>query len=263
MNDDVAAFRDLGWPDVDAVVVLGSGWAPLVESWPAPTYRATYAEAGLRPPVAPGHAGEVSIVDSEGFRILVLSGRTHLYEGHGPVEVGRNVRIAAALGAKVCVLTNANGSLFKDWPLGTIVALTDHINLSGTSPLVGANFVDLTDLYDRELRAAVVENSKAAGIDLEQGVYAMFPGPYYETASEAKMAAIMGADVVGMSTVLEAIAVRASGIKLMALSTVTAHEASGETIDPDEVVAVAERAAAALGQPVLTTITNALQKEAR
>ncbi|MCL2316312.1 MAG: purine-nucleoside phosphorylase, partial [Actinomycetia bacterium] len=225
-------------------VVLGSGWGPAAEAWGTPLSEAATADVpGFLAPVAPGHAGRILHYRWADRDVLVLSGRTHLYEGHGPVLVVHGVRTLAALGARRLVLTNANGTLHPTWPLGQVVALTDHLNLAMVSPLAGARFVDLTDAYDPGLRA------RALALDptLVTGVYAMFPGPYYETAAEARMAGVLGADVVGMSTVLEAIAARESGMAILALSTVTAHEASGEAIDPDEVVAIAETSARRLG----------------
>lgn len=260
MNVTAAANRltDAGFGDIDAAVVLGSGWSPMLETLGTLVARLPYDAVGLRPAAAPGHVGEVGLVEAESRRILVFSGRTHLFEGHGVASVAVNVRVAARLGARVLILTNANGSLFKDWPLGTVMAVTDHINLTGTSPIAGANFVDLTNLYDADMRAALIESAHRHGIDLVEGVYAMFRGPHYETVAEAHMAARLGADALGMSTALEAIAAREAGMRVMALSTVTAHEASGEAIDPDEVIAIAQRAAGALGPAIRETLLEAI-----
>lgn len=242
----------------DAAVILGSGWGPMTASWPAPTASCSYEEAGLRPPCAPGHEGRLSLIEHGGCAILVFSGRTHLYEGHGPQAVAHNVHVACRLGARLLVLTNANGSLVPQWPLGQIVALSDHLNLTGTSPLVGANFVDLTEAYDGGLREAFVRAAKVRGVDVAQGVYAMLPGPHYESAAEARAIRALGADILGMSTVLETIAARSLGMKVLALSTVTAHEASGEDIDPDEVVAIAETEAGKVGPALLATVVSAV-----
>lgn len=251
-------MRELGFDSISAVVVLGSGWWPLAQALGEPIATVTYADAGLRPVAAPGHRGEASVIEMDGHRILVLSGRTHLYEGHGPAAVALNIRVAAELGAKICVLTNANGSLFKDWELGSVMVISDHLNLTGTSPLEGANFVDLTDLYDAELREALLSRAAATGVDLHQGVYAQLAGPHYETAAEARMVAIMGGDALGMSTAIDAIAAREAGMRVLGLSTVTAHEASGEFIDPDEVIATAERSAGSLGDVIRGVLVEAL-----
>lgn len=252
----------LGLVRADVGVVLGSGWGPLVAGWGAPVAGVAAAEvAHFHAPVAPGHAGRVLRLDLDGgadepLIVVVLAGRTHLYEGHGPAAVAHGVRTLAALGAGTLVLTNANGALRSDWPLGRVVALTDHLNLTGASPLTGAAFVDLTDAYDPVLRGALLAAAAEDGLELAAGVYAMLRGPHYETAAEARMAALLGADVLGMSTVLETIAAREAGMRVLALSTVTAHEGSGEQIDPDEVVAVAEASAARLG-PTLSRVLTA------
>ncbi|MFH5822526.1 purine-nucleoside phosphorylase [Georgenia sp. AZ-5] len=248
----------LGLARADVGVVLGSGWGPLVHSWGAPAAAVPMAEvAHFRAPVAPGHAGALLRYDLPAgggdVTVAVLSGRTHLYEGHGPGQVAHGVRTLAALGAGSVLLTNANGTLHPGWPLGQVVALRDHLNLTGASPLSGADFVDLTDAYDPALREETVRAAADDGVRLETGVYAMLAGPHYETAAEAGMVAALGGDVLGMSTVLETIAARAAGLRVLALSTVTAHEASGEAIDPDDVVRVAEAAAARLG-PVLRRV---------
>ncbi|MDR2930940.1 MAG: purine-nucleoside phosphorylase [Propionibacteriaceae bacterium] len=229
-----------GLDHVFAGIVLGSGWGPAAETWGEPLHETSMADvSGFVPPIAPGHAGRILHYRWSGRDVLVLSGRTHFFEGHGTAAVVHGVRMLAALGVRRLIVTNANGSFRPQWPLGQIVALTDHLNLSWVSPLVGARFVDLTDAYDPALRARALQIDPT----LVTGVYAMFPGPHYETAAEAKMAATMGADVVGMSTVLEVIAAREFDMKVLALSIVTAHEASGEIIDPDEVVAVAQASA--------------------
>ncbi|KAE8763607.1 purine-nucleoside phosphorylase [Georgenia thermotolerans] len=252
-----AQLRDrLGLDDVAAGVVLGSGWGPLTAGWGAPVAAVPTAQvAHFRAPVAPGHDGRILRFDlpgpdGEARPVVALAGRTHLYEGHGPGAVAHGVRTLAALGAGTVVLTNANGSLRPEWPLGRVVALTDHLNLTGVSPLEGASFVDLTAAYDPDLRAGLLAAAAEDGVELATGVYAMLAGPHYETAAEAGMVRALGADVLGMSTVLEAIAAREAGLRVLALSTVTAHEASGEQIDPDEVVAVAEAAAGRLSPAV-------------
>lgn len=256
-NDVVTNIRHvIGVDSIDAALVLGSGWAPLVSTWPKATASCTYDSVGLLPPAAPGHAGELLLFEHEGLRILVFSGRTHLYEGHGAQAVTLNVRVASALGAEVILFTNANGSLVPHWPLGQIVALSDHLNLTGISPLTGADFVDLTNAYDLSLRELMIEEAAKDAIKVEQGVYAMFPGPHYETAAEARAAKILGAHLVGMSTVLETIAAREKKMKVVALSAVTAHEASGEVIDPEKVISICEANAGRIGPAVLRLLST-------
>ncbi len=233
-----------GRPRHDALVVLGSGWAPLVETWPEPGAAfGVQALPGFLRPVADGHAGEVRSYDLDGVRTLVLLGRTHLYEGHGPRPVAHAVRTAAAAGARLAVLTNANGSLRADWELGRPVLIRDHLNLTAASPLEGPRFVDLTDAWSARLRALARRRDPS----LAEGVYAMLPGPHYETWAEAEWLRRVGADVLGMSTVLEAIAARECGLELVGISTVTAIEGSESGIDPDDVLAVAAATAQRLG----------------
>ena len=148
---------------------------------------------------------------------MVLLGRTHLYEGRGVDAVVHGVRTAAAAGCRTVVLTNAAGGVREGLPVGQPVLVSDHLNLTARSPLVGARFVDLVDLYSARLRGLV------RGVDptLEEGVYAALPGPHYETAAEIRMLRTLGADLVGMSTALEAIAARAEGLEVLGVSLVT------------------------------------------
>jgi purine-nucleoside phosphorylase len=191
--------------------------------------------------------------------VLVALGRTHLYEGHGLAPVVRLVRAAGACGARTALLTNANGSLRRDWSLGQAVLVADHLNLTGTSPLEGATFVDLTDAWSPRLR----DLARSLDPSLEEGVYAWLRGPHYETWAEAEWLRRVGADMLGMSTVPEAIAAREWGMEVLGLSTVTALEGPGTSpdtttpsgIDPSDVVAIAERTAARLG-PLLVELVR-------
>lgn len=228
----------------DAAVVLGSGWGPLVESWGRPTHRFPMAQVPhFSPPVAEGHSGEVLVLEVGAARVLVLSGRTHLYEGRGQRPVVHGVRTAAALGVRTLVLTNANGSLRDDWEVGQAVLVRDHLATTFTSPLEGPRFVDLTDAWSPRLRGLARELDPS----LDEGVYAQLRGPHYNTRAEADWLRRVGADLVGMSTVPEAIAAREAGLELLGLSIVTAVEGSDAATDPTEVVATAERTARRLG----------------
>jgi purine-nucleoside phosphorylase len=241
-----------GTSTYDAVVVLGSGWGPAAEAFGEPRAVVPMRELpGFLTPVAEGHTGEVRGYDLDGTSALVLLGRSHLYEGHGPRPVVHAVRTAAAAGARMAVLTNANGSLRQDWRLGQPVLIGDHLNLAAVSPLEGPRFVDLTDAWSARLRAL----ARAADPSLEDGVYAMLPGPHYETWAEAQWLRRVGADMLGMSTVLEAIAARELGLELLGLSTVTAIEGTEAGIDPSEVVTIAEQTASTLG-PLLADLVK-------
>lgn len=237
----------------DALVVLGSGWGPAVDAFGDPAAAFAMTEVpGFLAPVAEGHLGEIRSYDLDGVRTLVLLGRTHLYEGHGLRPVVHGIRAARACGVRLAVLTNANGSLRPDCELGQPVLVTDHLNLTATSPLEGARFVDLTDAWSPRLRAL----ARSIDPSLAEGVYAWLRGPHYETWAEAGWLRTVGADLLGMSTVPKAIAARELGMELLGLSTVTAIEGAPSGIDPSEVVAVAERTAARCG-PVLAELISA------
>jgi purine-nucleoside phosphorylase len=236
-----------------AVVVLGSGWGAAAEALGSPTAEFRWDELpGFVPPVAPGHAGLVRSYDVAGHAVLVFLGRTHLFEGHGPGPVAAAVRTAAAAGCRLAVLTNASGSLRPEWEPGTGVLIADHLNLTAVSPLAGARFVDLTHCWSPRLRALAREQDPS----LQEGVYAMMTGPAVQSGAETRMLRTYGADLVGMSTVLEAIAARETGMELMGLSATTTVEGSGEILDPDAVVRVGEQAAARLG-PVIAAVLGA------
>lgn len=228
----------------DALVVLGSGWGPAAGAFGPPVARFAMTDVpGFLAPTAEGHEGAVTSHDLDGAAVLALHGRTHLYEGHGLRPVVHGVRTAAAAGCRMTVLTNANGSLRADWEVGRSVLVSDHLNLTGTSPIEGAHFVDLTDCWSRRLRDLARELDPS----LAEGVYAWLPGPNYETLAEAEYYRRVGADVLGMSSVPEAIAARECGMEVVGLSTVTAIEGTPAGIDPSEVVVVAETTAARMG----------------
>lgn len=257
-NQAAARLAELtGTATHDALVVLGSGWGPAAEAFGEPGARLAMTDVpGFLAPVAPGHPGEIRSCVVGGVRTLVLLGRTHLYEGHGLDPVVHGVRTAAAAGVRLAVLTNANGSLRDDWPLGRPVLVADHLTLTATSPLTGPSFVDLTNAWSPRLRALARELDPT----LTEGVYAWLPGPHYETWAEAEWLRRVGADMLGMSTVPEAIAARELGLEVLGLSTVTSIEGpagAATGIDPDEVVAIAERTAAACGPLLAELVTRA------
>ena len=237
----------------DALVVLGSGWGPAADAFGEPTAVFPMTDVpGFLAPVADGHAGEIRSYLVDGVATLVLLGRTHLYEGHGLRPVVHGIRTAHAAGVRLAVLTNANGSLRGDWELGRPVLVSDHLNVTGTSPLEGPRFVDLTDAWSPRLRALARDLDPS----LAEGVYAWLRGPHYETWAEAEWLRRVGADLLGMSTVPEAIAAREWRMELVGISTVTAIEGTPSGIDPAEVVAIAERTASRCGPLLAELVTK-------
>jgi purine-nucleoside phosphorylase len=241
-----ALARATGAPAHDVAVVLGSGWRPAADLLGAPDHEVEMAALpGFVAPSVAGHGGTVRSVRVGERRVLVLLGRTHLYEGHGVGAVAHGVRTAAAAGCRTVVLTNAAGGIREGMAVGDPVLVSDHLNLTATSPLVGPRFTDLTDLYSPRLRAL------ARSIDptLAEGVYAGLPGPHFETPAEIRMLRGLGADLVGMSTVLEAVAARAEGAEVFAVSLVTnlAAGLTGAPLDHHEVLAAGAAAAERMG----------------
>ncbi|MFH8568980.1 purine-nucleoside phosphorylase [Streptomyces sp. NPDC017993] len=230
----------------DVALVMGSGWAPAADALGAPEHEFPVTELpGFPPPVVAGHSSKARSYKIGEKRALVFLGRTHYYEGRGVAAVAHGVRTAAAAGCKTVVLTNGCGGLRDGMRPGQPVLISDHLNLTATSPIVGANFVDLTDLYSPRLRALCKEVDPS----LEEGVYAQFPGPHYETPAEIKMIRTLGADLVGMSTVLEAIAAREAGAEVLGLSLVTnlAAGMTGEPLNHAEVLQAGRDSATRMG----------------
>jgi purine-nucleoside phosphorylase len=248
--------RRTGTAQHDVALVLGSGWVPAAE-----LIGETLADLAVTdlphfaPPAVAGHAGRVRSVRAGDLRALVFLGRTHVYEERGVEAVVHGVRTAAAAGCRTVVLTNGCGGLDPSWSPGTPVLISDHLNLTGASPLRGATFIDLTDLYSARLRALcrTIEPS------LPEGVYAQFRGPQYETPAEVRMAGILGAQLVGMSTALEAIAAREAGLEILGLSLVTnlAAGLTGEPLNHEEVLEAGRAAAERMGR-LLAQVVPAL-----
>ncbi len=249
-------LRRLGVPAVDVGLVLGSGWSAAIDGVAEIVAQVPLAEIpGFARPTVAGHGGDARLLRAASGRLfLVLTGRTHLYEGRGVAAVAHGVRTIAAAGASRVVLTNGCGGLDPAWAPGTPVLIADHVNLTGTSPLVGARFVDLTDAYAPALRAL------ARRIDptLPEGVYVQFPGPHYETPAEVRMARILGGDLVGMSTTLETIAAREAGLDVLAISLVT-NPAAG--LAPAPLSHAEVLAAGADAVPRLRTLMSRLLEE--
>jgi purine-nucleoside phosphorylase len=238
--------RTTGLPRHDVAIVLGSGWAPAAARIGSPETEIPVTDlAGFAPPTALGHVGTVRSVRVGDRNVLVFLGRTHLYEGNGVDAVVHGVGVATAAGCRAVVLTNAAGGLRADMSVGQPVLIGDHLNLTARSPLTGADFVDLTDLYSSRLR----DLARTVDPSLAEGVYAALPGPHYETPAEIRMLRTMGADLVGMSTALEAIAARAHGAEVLGLSLVTnlAAGMTGEPLAHAEVIAAGRAAAERMG----------------
>ncbi len=204
---------------IDLALVLGSGWSSGADQLGEPLGEIELGEVpGFSKPVVSGHGGALKLVRTAGGKIAaIFTGRTHYYEGRGVEPVVHGVRTAAAWGAQTLVLTNGCGGLDPAWAPGTVVLLSDHINLTGDTPLRGATFIDLSEAYSKRLR------DLAHGVDasLPEGVYVQFRGPQYETPAEVRMAGVLGGDLVGMSTALETIAAREADLEVLGLSLVT------------------------------------------
>lgn len=230
----------------DVALVLGSGWLPAVDALGEATAEIETTQLpGFSAAAVAGHSGKIRSVRAGDRQLLVFLSRTHYYEGKGVAAVVHGVRTAAAAGCRAIVLTNGCGGLKESWTPGTPVLISDHINLTGRSPIVGANFVDLTDLYSSRLRAMCREVDPS----LDEGVYVQFPGPHYETPAEVRMAGLMGGHLVGMSTTLEAIAAREAGMEVLGLSLVTnlAAGISDQPLDHAEVLEAGRNAASRMG----------------
>jgi purine-nucleoside phosphorylase len=230
----------------DIALVLGSGWLPAVDALGEATAEISTTDLpGFHAAGVAGHSGRIRSIRAGDKNLLVFLSRTHFYEGKGVRAVVHPVRTAAAAGCRTIVLTNGCGGLKETWSPGTPVLISDHINLTATSPVEGARFVDLTDLYSARLRRLCREIDPG----LDEGVYVQFPGPHYETPAEIGMVRSIGGDLVGMSTTLEAIAAREAGLEVLGISLVTnlAAGISGEPLDHEEVLEAGRAAAARMG----------------
>ncbi len=256
-QDAAARLRELtGVDSHDVALVMGSGWVPAAEMLGETAAEVPVTELpGFHAAAVAGHSGTLRSVAVGERRALVFLGRTHLYEGRGVASVVHGVRTAVAAGARVVVLTNGCGGLRPTFSPGQPVLISDHINLTATSPIVGPTFVDLTDLYSPRLR----ELCRQADPSLQEGVYVQFPGPHYETPAEIAMVRAIGGDLVGMSTTLEAIAAREAGAEVLGLSLVTnlAAGISPEPLNHQEVLEAGREAAPRLRQ-LLAGIAAAL-----
>jgi len=224
-SDDIA--RLTGVPRHDIALTLGSGWGGAADLIGETVASVPATEVtGFSKPALEGHVGTLrSVVTPRGKHVLIIGARTHYYESRSPRRVVHSVRTAAATGARIMVLTNGAGGIKPSWKPGTPVLISDHINLTAATPLEGAAFIDLTDLYSMRLRdlARLIDPS------LDEGVYCQFTGPQYETPAEVRWAKAIGGHIVGMSTALEAIAARQTGMEVLGLSLITNMAAGIQT----------------------------------
>ena len=241
----------------DVALVLGSGWGQTGDLIGETLVTIDNADVpGFGKAAVAGHSGtmrSVAIGDT-GRRALVYGTRTHFYEGKGVRSVVHAVRTAAAAGCRTIVLTNGCGGLNPAWGPGTPVLISDHLNLTATSPIEGANFVDLTDLYSPRLR----DLAREVDPGLDEGVYVQFRGPHYETPAEVRMAKVLGGDLVGMSTTLEAIAARQSGLEVLGISLVTnlAAGISDQPLSHGEVIEAGQAAAERCGKLLAAVVAT-------
>ena len=239
----------------DVAVVLGSGWRPAADAIGAPSSVVASSDLpGFPQPRVDGHGGELRSVPVGERRVLISLGRVHAYEGHDLRHVVHPVRTACAAGVRAVVLTNAAGGLRADFTVGQPVLISDHLNLTSRSPLVGARFVDLVDAYSPQLRALAREIDPT----LAEGVYAGLPGPQYETPAEIRMLRTLGADLVGMSTVHETIAAREAGAQVLGISLVTnlAAGMTGQPLSHEEVLAAGRQSATRMGSLLASVIAR-------
>jgi purine-nucleoside phosphorylase len=239
----------------DIALTLGSGWGGAAELLGVENFSIAATELpGFHAPALAGHVPSIRSFKLEnGKNALVLGARAHLYQGHGVGAVAHGVRFAAALGVQTIVLTNGAGGIKETWKPGTPVLISDHINLTATTPLEGATFIDMSEVYSRELR----EVARAVDPSLDEGVYVQFRGPQYETPAEVQMAKTIGGQIVGMSTALEAIAAREAGMKLLGLSLITnlAAGISKSPLSHEEVIQAGKDAEPRIGA-LLAQIVN-------
>lgn len=243
-----ALSQATGLASFDVALVMGSGWVPAADALGETVAEVAFTDLpGFSAPAVAGHGGKIRVIRTAGGRhALVLLGRTHLYEGRGVEPVVHGVRTVAAAGVRTLVLTNAAGGLRPETQrVGEPVLISDHLNMTGANPLSGTTFLDLTEVYSKRLRDLVREIDPS----LAEGVYVAFRGPTYETPAEIRMLRTLGGDMIGMSTVLEAVAAREAGLEVLGLSLVTNPGAGlvGEPLNHEEVLEVGRATAARMG----------------
>ena len=265
----VAAVRARSDLEPAVGIVLGSGLGSLADALQDAVALPFADLPGWPAATAPGHTGRLLLGHLDGVPVALLQGRLHLYEGNAPGLVVQPVLLMGALGARIVVLTNAAGGVNPTYGPGTLMVIGDHVNLTGSNPLIGQNademgerFTDLSDAWSPRLRTALHHAGRAQGVDLVEGVYIGLTGPNYETRAEVRMLRTLGADAVGMSTVLEAIAARWAGIEVAGVSLIThAGAGYGAPITPEEVLAAGAEAGPRLAKVLRRFVLDVAGRE--
>lgn len=259
----LALEQRLGDRTVDVFLTLGSGLSSVADRIEDPIDIPVAALPNVAVSTVPGHTGLLRSGTIGGRSVLAQLGRVHLYEGHDPRDVTRTVNVAALLGATTFLVTNAAGGLEPGWSPGDLMLIEDHLNLTGSTPLLGQLkddapvFLDMAGAYDPELRALARSVAEEQGTELRAGVYAGLVGPAYETPAEVRMLRTLGAQAVGMSTVLEVIAARSHGMRVLGFSSITNVHGEGVATSHAEVIEVGARAAQRLAGIVLGVLERA------
>jgi purine-nucleoside phosphorylase len=257
------ALREKAGGDVDCAIVLGSGFADVLRERINGT-TVGYKKLEFPQPSVAGHAGEARIGNLHGRRVVAFGGRLHLYEGRAGAEVVYPIVAAAHAGAKTFILTNAAGGLNPDYRPGDLMVIADQLNLTGASPLLGrgllpgvsARFTDMNGAYGAHLRALARHIGREYGIVLQEGVYAGVVGPAYETPAEVRYLRTIGADAVGMSTVLETITARALGRDVVGFSLITNVHGNAKPLSHDGVLEASRGSAEHVAQIVEGIVAN-------
>lgn len=249
----------------DIAIVLGSGLGPFAEEIEMECI-INYNEIPHFPvSTAPGHKGRFVFGKIDGKKVVIMQGRVHLYEGYSPQQIANPIRLMRKMGAKTLMLTNASGGINKKFNIGDFMVLTDHISTFVDSPLIGKNddsigprFPDMSEVYSKKLNKVIFDTAKEMGIELQSGVYIQFKGPNFETPAEIKMAKVLGADAVGMSTAIEAQTGVHCGFDVCAISVITnlACGISKTPITSEEVTQTANRIAPIFKELIKKTVGN-------
>jgi purine-nucleoside phosphorylase len=261
-----AVQQHLDADGAEVAVILGSGLASAADRLPSTKTIAYAAIPGFPEPTVAGHPGRLLCGAWGGKKVLIFCGRIHGYEGYPAAEIGFPVRVAASLGTRTLIVTNVAGAVQPSLAVGEIVAIRDHLNLTGTSPLIGPNderlgprFIDMSQPYSPPLRSLAGKVAKELfGAPLHEGVYAAMAGPSYETPAEVRMLRVLGADLVGMSTVHEVIAARHSGLEVLGLSMVAnpAVDLQSAPLKHEDVTGAAAAGSARMGELLEAVVTR-------